>query len=63
MHAAQSFLNLSARFLRDVEGATAIEYSVIGALIAVAIVVGASLVGVKLNDVYSGLAAKVPEVN
>ena len=36
------------RFLKDEQGATAIEYGLIASLIAVAIVVGATLVGTNL---------------
>ncbi|QEL63548.1 pilus assembly protein Flp/PilA [Oryzomicrobium terrae] len=41
------------RFLRDEEGVTAIEYGLIAALIAIAIIVGASLAGTNLNNLFS----------
>lgn len=55
----RSFVDLSRRFLRSTDGATAIEYSIIGGMIAVAIVVAATSMGVKLNDMYQAVADKV----
>ncbi len=37
------------RFWRDQNGATAIEYAVIGALLSIVIVVSATSIGTKLN--------------
>jgi pilus assembly protein Flp/PilA len=45
------------RFVQDEEGVTAIEYGLIAALIAVAIIVGATAVGTNLNALFSGIAA------
>lgn len=39
-------------FLRDESGATAIEYGLIAALIAVAIITGLSLMGGKLTTMF-----------
>ena len=44
------------RFLRDEEGVTAIEYGLIAALIAVAIIAGVSLVGEGLNATFTNIA-------
>ena len=41
--------NLFNRFLKDESGATAIEYGLIAALIALAIIGGATLVGENLS--------------
>ena len=41
---------------RDQKGATAIEYGLIAALIAVAIIAGASTLGSKLNSTFNGLS-------
>ncbi len=41
------------RFLKDEEGATAIEYGLIAALIAVAIVSAVTLVGTKLQSTFA----------
>ena len=52
----KSFL---ARFANDESGATAIEYGLIPALIGVAIVAGAGLVGTNLNSMFNGIAGKL----
>lgn len=44
------------RFLKDEEGVTAIEYGLIAALIAVAIIVGAGLLGTNLNTLFTDLS-------
>lgn len=44
------------RFLKDEEGATAIEYGLIAALISVAIIVGAGAVGTAVNDTFNDVA-------
>ncbi len=46
-------------FLADESGATAIEYGLIAALIAVAIIVGASTLGGSLNDLFKNVAGCV----
>jgi pilus assembly protein Flp/PilA len=43
-------------FLREEEGVTAIEYGLIAALVAVAIIVGAGDLGVELNGIFQRLA-------
>jgi pilus assembly protein Flp/PilA len=47
------------QFMSNEEGVTAIEYGLIAALIAVAIIVGAGLVGTNLNKLFSDIAAKL----
>ena len=44
-------------FLREEDGAAAIEYGLIAALIAVAIIVGAGLLGTNLDGLFTRLAA------
>jgi len=44
------------RFLNDEEGATAIEYGLIAALISVAIIIGAGLVGTAVNTTFTNVA-------
>jgi len=44
--------NLIARFVKDESGATAIEYGLIAALIALAIIVGAGALGNAINDKF-----------
>lgn len=41
------------------EGVTAIEYALLAALIAVAIIAGVSLLGTDLNAFFSALAVKI----
>jgi pilus assembly protein Flp/PilA len=48
-----------ARFISDQSAATAIEYGLIGALVSVAIVLGAGALGSSLNVMYNAIAAKV----
>jgi pilus assembly protein Flp/PilA len=51
--------NLVSRFIKDESGATAIEYGLIAALIAVVIIATLQLIGTRLNarltDVANGL--------
>ena len=49
--------------MRDESGATAIEYGLIAALIAVAAIVAMSALGGNLRDTFTGAAAKVEEGN
>jgi pilus assembly protein Flp/PilA len=51
--------NLFARFAKDESGVTAIEYGLIASLIGVAIVVGATTLGGKLNDTFTGISTKI----
>ena len=50
------FVQFVQSFLRDEDGAAAIEYGLIAALIAVAIIVGAGLLGTNLNGIFTRLA-------
>ncbi len=45
------------RFFKDEEGVTAIEYSLIAALIAIVIVVVVGMVGDSVNLVFANIAA------
>lgn len=47
------------QFVRDEEGVTAIEYGLIASLVALAIIVGAGLLGTKLNDMFTFIAGKL----
>jgi pilus assembly protein Flp/PilA len=46
-------------FLRDENGATAIEYGLIAALIAVVIIAGLTLLGTSVNDKFSTIGTTV----
>ncbi|MEI9402441.1 Flp family type IVb pilin [Mesorhizobium argentiipisi] len=48
--------NLIARFAKDESGATAIEYGLIAALIALAIMIGAGALGTSLNAKFKNIA-------
>ena len=54
-------MNLISRFVRDKSGATAIEYGLIAALIAVVIITGVTAVGTKLSTTFTNLSRQ-PEV-
>lgn len=47
------------RFRDDERGATAIEYGLIAALIAVAIISAVTLLGTKINAVFTLIASKM----
>jgi pilus assembly protein Flp/PilA len=48
------------RFLKDQSGATAIEYGLIAALIAVVIVTAVGAIGTKLNTTFTNIAGNLP---
>jgi pilus assembly protein Flp/PilA len=50
---------LFARFLKNESGATAIEYGLIAALIAVAIMAGAGALGTSLNTKFTDISTEV----
>ncbi|PSJ59082.1 Flp family type IVb pilin [Kumtagia ephedrae] len=50
---------LFARFVKDESGATAIEYGLIAALIALAIITGAGLLGTNVNLKLEEIANKL----
>ncbi len=52
-----------ARFLKDESGATAIEYGLIAALISVALIAGATLVGNELEDVFNEIGTQLKKAN
>lgn len=51
--------NLFSRFVRDESGATAIEYGLIAALIAVVIITVVGSVGTNLSSTFSAVATGV----
>lgn len=46
-------------FLKDESGATAIEYGLIAAGIAVAIIAVVNTIGVKLNTMFTGISTQL----
>lgn len=57
----KSMKNLTARFATDESGATAIEYGLIAALIAVAIITGAQTLGDSVNGTFTNIATTLNE--
>lgn len=53
------FIQAARQFTRDEEGVTAIEYGLIAALIAVAIIVAVGAVGTNLNTVFNTIKDKL----
>ena len=51
--------NLFARFVRDESGATAIEYGLIAALIAVVIIGAVTAVGTSLSTTFTTVVGQV----
>ncbi len=51
--------NLFARFVRDESGATAIEYGLIAALIAVVIIGAVQVVGTNLSTTFTTVSSKI----
>ena len=51
--------NLLSRFVRDESGATAIEYGLIAALIAVVVIGAVTTVGTKLSGTFSTVSGSV----
>ena len=52
-------MELIKRFLKEEEGVTAIEYGLIAALIAVAIITAVGLVGTGLNKTFNTVQEKL----
>lgn len=52
-------MTIFQRFLRDDSGATAIEYGLIAALVAVALIAGLGTLGNTLNGTFSNIANTV----
>jgi len=50
------------RFCRDENGATAIEYALLGALLSLAVIASVTLLGGALRDLFTGMAADVAAV-
>ena len=48
------------RFAKDESGATAIEYGLIVALIAVVIITAVTTLGTKLNAAFGAIISKLP---
>ena len=53
--------NLFTRFLKDESGATAIEYGLVAALIAVALVVGATAFSSSMNGLFTDVDGELSQ--
>lgn len=49
-----------SRFMKDESGATAIEYGLIAALVAVVLVTALGAMGTKLSGTFDQVSAKLP---
>lgn len=52
-------MNTVGRFLNDESGATAIEYGLIAALIAVGIILAATTLGSSLSGLFNGISTRL----
>ena len=50
------------RFIKDEEGATAVEYAIMVALIAIVIIVAVTFVGKKVENVFSAVGSALGDV-
>ena len=50
-----------SRFVKDESGATAIEYGLIAALIAVAVITAMTTVGTKLSGTFAKISGSLPQ--
>lgn len=55
--------NKTRRFLKDEDGASAIEYAVIAGLIAVVMIGAAKLVGIEISNVFTTVKTELESVN
>ncbi len=55
-------MNKIEKFIKDESGATAIEYGLIAALIAVAIIAGASALGGQLGTMFTNISTRLSRV-
>ena len=54
-----ALLNQTNRFVREDSGQDLIEYLLLGTLIAIVVVVGATLLGTEINTWYNAMGAYV----
>jgi pilus assembly protein Flp/PilA len=50
---------IATQFLADEQGATAIEYGLLAALVSVVIITAVTLVGTNLNAIFNAIATKL----
>lgn len=54
-------INMIKNFVKDESGATAIEYGLIAALVAVAIIAALQLLGEELNNIFNTVSAALQD--
>jgi len=54
-------MNELMKFLKDEEGATAVEYGLMVALIAVVIIAAVTLLGGRLQNIFNNVAETLPD--
>ena len=52
-------MNAVLRLIREEEGADATEYALLASLVAIALILGATALGGKLNDIFNGVQNKM----
>lgn len=62
-HSTNGELDMLKRFLKNEDGATAIEYGLIAALIGVAIITAVGLVGDSLDEVFTQISTDLGAAN
>ena len=55
----RGLIKQAVRFLREEDGVTAIEYGLLGVLISIAIIVGATSMGASLNTLFNTVSSEV----
>ena len=55
-------MKMLMRFFKDEEGATAVEYAIMVALIAIVIIFMVTLVGQRANNVFSKVANRLENI-
>jgi pilus assembly protein Flp/PilA len=59
MHSGEAKMKNVMKFLKNKSGATAIEYGLIAALIAVAVIGGVTTLGTNANTTFTKVSAKM----
>jgi pilus assembly protein Flp/PilA len=55
----KTYLRKIVAFINDEEGASAIEYGLLAALIALAIIGGATVLGKNINNLFNSAASQI----
>jgi pilus assembly protein Flp/PilA len=55
-------MKIVARFIGDTSGATMVEYGVIGAMVCLGLVIGATAVGANINAIFNVLSTTLAPV-